>query len=213
MKKVYDNNQRKVVIIGLDISTSVLGICAIDAENPMEPIEISWLRLQKFKDMWQKAEEVKKILNKVKNRIYKSHGKNIVFRIGYEEPLQRLSTGRGGRMMSSASTIVKLARFNGIVGYIAAEVFGDARPIGYTPHEARKHCGIKIKKGIGVKEKVQTFEQVVERIGDEWLVHRTKRDGEVVVRDECLDASDAWVVSNAYLECLVKNGVSLEDIT
>jgi hypothetical protein len=212
MKKVYDNSQKKVVIIGLDISTSVLGICAIDVEEPLKPLEISWLKLQKFKDMWQKADEVKKVLNKVKSRLHKTYGKNIIFRVAYEEPLQRLSSGKGGKMMSSAATIVKLSRFNGIVGYIAGEVFCDARPAGYTPHEARKYCKIKIQKGVGVKEKVQTYEQVVKLIGSEWLIYRTKNDGEVVVREECLDATDAWVVCNAYLENLKENGVVFSEM-
>ena len=54
---------------------------------------------------------------------------------------------------SSANTLSKLMRFNGIVSYIIYELF-DIKPQYIAATTARKECGIKVKRGEKAKEVV-----------------------------------------------------------
>lgn len=199
----------KRVIIGLDISSSVVGVCALlsdgEEENIKKPLHLGWISLKNKNSLWEKAFEVEEKLRSLRFRleddIMRKYGVETQFRVGYEEPLQRLS---GGSAPSSAATITMLARFNGMVGLLASQVFNDAAPDGFSVHEARKGAGIKIQRGKGVKvpQKEQVFSEACKLLGTSWVVQRTKRDGSVVPRDECMDATDAWVVAVAYWKAL-----------
>lgn len=181
------------LLVGLDISTSCTGICVLQPSCNI-PLYIGWERTQKYNTLWEKERVIRSVFQTLKDRLDPDGSK--AFRVAYEEPLIRLSAGRGGAI-SSAATITTLARFNGMVGLAAAQVFGDPEPVGYTVHEARKGCRILLSRKVKIPEKEQVFQQVVKRIGDEWVEYRTKKDGTVIVREQCLDASDAWVVAEA----------------
>jgi hypothetical protein len=208
----------KKVVIGLDISSSVVGVCAIVCdesyiENKKKPLFLGWINLKNLNNLWEKSrfveEKLKEIKFKIEDEIIRLHSQEVCFRVGFEEPLQRLS---GGNAPSSAGTITMLARFNGMVGLIASQVFEDDAPDGFSVHDARKGAGIILRRGKGVKtpQKEQVFEAACRTLGKDWLVYRTKRDGEKVVRDECMDATDAWVVALAYVNAL--NKVLFKDI-
>jgi hypothetical protein len=202
----------KRVIIGLDISSSVVGVCAIlqgEPDSIQKPLHLGWINLKNFNNLWDKAREVEEKLEALRYRleddIMKRFGAETQFRVGYEEPLQRLS---GGNAASSAATITMLARFNGMVGLLASQIFGDDAPDSFSVHEARKGAAIKINRGKGVKtpQKEQVFTEVCKQLGTAWVVNKTKRDGSVVPREECMDATDAWVVAVAYLNAVQKVG-------
>lgn len=204
------SDEVETVVIGLDISSRVVGVCAVHVDDTRaltKPLLITWIKLHNLGDFWERARKVEEVLEDMRDKltddVQRAAGKAVRFRVGYEEPLERLSGGSG----SSSGTITKLARFNGMVGLVASQVFCDDAPDGFTVHEARKLAGIKLRRGKGVKtpHKEQVFQQVVQIVGDSWVVKRTKRTGEEVPRDECLDASDAWVVAAAYYNSLRKH--------
>jgi hypothetical protein len=173
--------------IGLDISTSTVGVCAI-IDDVKNPAHIGYIPISNKKDVWEKAEAVKKGLEEVKDKL-KTEFPDAEFGFAFEEPMQRLSAGN-----SSSGIIVKLAWFNGLVVYMASDIFNFKKPFAIESKTARRISGLKISKKIKVKEKVQAFNYVVSKIGSDWVEY--KRTG--TVKDQCMDASDAWIIAAAY---------------
>jgi hypothetical protein len=174
--------------IGLDISTSTVGVCAI-YEDIKKPLYMGYISLSKYRDIWEKAEVVEEKLKEIRDNLLLQYP-DAKFGVAYEEPMQRLSGGN-----SSSGVIVKLAWFNGFVACLSSNIFGFRKPIPLESRDARRLSGLKISKKIKIKEKVQAFNYVVSKIGDEWVEY--KRTGSV--KDQCLDASDAWIIATAYI--------------
>ena len=176
------------MILGLDISTSNVGFCILDASGSL--IEATATSFKKNKTIFQKAEEVKSTLKDLKARIP-------VTRILIEENLQAFRPG-----FSSAKTIVTLARFNGIVTYLCNEVF-QLEPEFMNVNSARKSVGLKIdrKSKESTKDQVLTFTK--ERLPDfEWPTRTLKsgaRKGLVIPADCCYDIADAYIIAAAGL--------------
>ena len=133
------------MILGLDVSTSITGATILDIKEKMLYCEAWKLNNKnKFPDMFSKAEEVKSLL------IELSEQYDIVA-VYIESPLW-ISRGK-----SSAKTILTLARFNGIVGWIVKDV------LGITPHfitatEARAAVGVgRRDKSVNIKEHILNF--------------------------------------------------------
>ena len=97
------------MILGLDISTSCTGWCIIDASGKL--IGMGSISLSKDKSIFKKAQKVKRELSRL----------NIEYdieKVCVEENLQAFRPG-----LSSAKTLLTLARVNGIVSYLAQEEF------------------------------------------------------------------------------------------
>lgn len=180
-------NNPKEINVGLDISTSVVGVCALDcATNNLVKLFAIKLTSSKFKDEYDKAEEVRRIL---KEELGSYSIKNIFI----EEAHMRFTPG-----FSSAKTLFTLATFNGIVSQIAYTSFG-VKPQKINVRTARKNLGIKINtkdKSKSNKEKV--FDAVVERNPDfPWykrIPTAGKNKGVEIYDQTCFDMADAWVI-------------------
>lgn len=133
------------MILGLDVSTSITGATILDYNEKVMYCE-AW-KLQnknRFPDIFAKAEEIKNLLNSLKSEYDIQH-------IFIESPLW-ISRGK-----SSAKTILTLARFNGIVGWIVKDVF-DIAPNFITASEARSACGVpKRDKSVNIKQHILNF--------------------------------------------------------
>jgi hypothetical protein len=172
-----------VIVLGLDISTSNVGLCVFKNDKLVLAEAIS---LSKIKCSFDKAEIVKKKLKEL-NKLQ-------VDRILIEENLQSFRSG-----FSSAKTISSLAKFNGIVSYISQSVFS-IKPEFVNVIRARSACGIKINR----KSDLSTKEQVLEWVesSSQFLNYKwpTKvmasgpRKGMVVKTDQCYDIADAAVL-------------------
>jgi len=176
------------MILGLDISTSVIGVCVLNEKSLRK---IDFLNLEKSKNIFQKAEKFKEYLLNLKKEV------NIT-QVGIEENLQAFRPG-----LSSAKTIVTLARFNGICSYIAQEIF-NKEPIFVNVNSARKKLGIKIdrKSSKNTKEQVQGFVSCLEP-AIKWptkIMSRGPRKGNVVLLKECYDMADAYVVAQNLIK-------------
>lgn len=142
-------------ILGLDISTSAVGICFSESttniENILSTKELTAVEFKKCKTLWEKADVMFETLTQLQIK----YGTPDL--IAIEEPLMGFKSG-----MSSASTITTLMRFNGIVSYIARNIYS-LDPTYINAAHARKLCGIKlVKTAIGGPQKEQVFSYMKE---------------------------------------------------
>jgi len=181
---------QKVCYIGLDISTSIIGVCLLDYKEKL--INLENINLKKIKCIFDKSLEVQNYFNELKNR----YDINNKVEISIEEALQSFKRG-----LSSAKTLSKLTRFNGIVSYLAYTELG-SKPVYISVNTARKNLQIKIDKTLDKSTKEQVFEWVRERenfIWPEKVLKSGPNKGLVKYDECCYDMSDAYVICKAYL--------------
>lgn len=185
------------IILGLDVSTSVTGVCVID--STVEPDDagshillLDRIEFKKCKTLWDKADAVSRYLDDL---IRGSFPDDVLpygicpDRIVLEEPLMGFRPG-----MSSAQTITTLMRFNGIVSYIARRTFKQDPEYINAPH-ARKLCGIKLQKtAVAGPQKEQVFAHMAAH-DLKHVTWPTKKGGAAV--DWSRDATDAYVIARA----------------
>lgn len=175
------------MILGLDISTSCTGWCVLSESGSL--IDLGYTKFKSGSSILDKADEMEAVLLEL-NRKYG------VKKIFVEENLQAFRPG-----FSSAKTIVTLARFNGIVSYVASKVFS-TEPNYVNVNVARKSMDIKIisKRKGGKNTKDQVFDWVASRIEYEWPSKELKsgpRRGLTVLDDARFDMADAYVIAVA----------------
>ena len=184
--------------IGLDISTSCTGWSLITVDDNLRPltVKLGYIPLSSLKDPYSKADAVQEHLSE----ILKS---NKVDEVHIEENLQAFRPGS-----SSAKTLVKLARFNGVVSYIAQKTYS-VTPEFLNVNHARKSLGIKIQReklcGISTKQQVLNWVSNLDIMKEyDWPVKTLKsgpRRGQSVVDPVCYDMADALVIALAGAEC------------
>lgn len=182
--------EKKVKYIGLDISTSIIGICLLDENGSL--INLENINLKKIKGIFQKARYTEDYLVDLKNRY--SISDNII--VSIEEALQSFKNS-----FSSAKTITQLSRFNGIVSYMSYSIF-NSEPVFINVNSARKNLQIKINKKSNLNTKQQVFEWVQHNINFEWptkILKSGPNKGLVKFEDSCYDMSDAYVICKAYI--------------
>jgi hypothetical protein len=163
-------------------------------------LRLDFIDLKKERNFWKKADIVS---DRVSNFLSPEEVKQLD-RIYVEENLQVFRRG-----LSSAKTLMTLAKFNGIVCFVLRQIFG-MDPISVNVNEARKSVGLKIisqKKG-GKPTKEQVIEWVTHDMTDysPGFVWPTKilksgpRSGLEIILPECSDMADAYVIAKAGIE-------------
>jgi hypothetical protein len=183
-------------ILGLDVSTSVMGVAIVDSEVVPDDKGSHILLLDSVdftkgkKTLFEKADCVVRFFQKMLS----SNGLEIMLdRIVLEEALMSFRPG-----MSSAMTISTLMKFNGIVSYVARNVF-QKEPEYIGSGHARKLCGIKLlKTALGGPQKSQVFKHMREH-DLKHVAWELKKNGEPV--DRSYDTTDAYVVARAASIC------------
>jgi Holliday junction resolvasome RuvABC endonuclease subunit len=183
------------VILGLDISTSCTGYCVFNDTGVL--VDMGAIKLSGKKDLFEKASQVKSELLKIIVRFP-------ISKICIEENLQAFRPG-----LSSARTLLTLARFNGIISYISKEVF-EISPDFINVNVARKSVGLKIKRSsiCGVSTKDQVLEWVkgdIAKSGQSfnWPIKVMKsgpRKGMSVLDTSSYDMADAYVLCAAWMK-------------
>ena len=176
------------MILGIDISTSCTGFCVIDESG--EPVSFTCVDLKKVENFFDKAKSVR---THIVHLFLKYPIKEIIV----EEFLQAFRSGS-----SSASTLFKLAKFNGIIQWICHDEFGMIVN-GLNVNTARRLTGIKISRKVKETTKEQVLEQVKSIVGDkhEWPTKTLKsgpRKGQTVYDKTSYDMADAFVIAKAY---------------
>ena len=136
------------MILGLDISTSVVGVALIEDQQLI--LSEHW-DISKEDTLFNKAENIGAALWQIRND-YK------VTDIFIETALKKFIPGR-----SRADTIMKLAKFNGIVSWMCYENF-DIQPTYINVNSARSLYGLSFPRGTkGPKRKKMVIEAVIEK--------------------------------------------------
>jgi hypothetical protein len=189
------SENKKNLILGLDVSTSITGICVLDKDLNLGDenyiVSLDRIEFKSANNFWEKTDKVHQYFSNLK----KSHNAN--WKIALEEPLLGFQKG-----MSSATTITTLMRFNGIVSYIARDIFS-IDPVYVSSASARKTCGIKMQKTAvaGLSGKEQVFKHMSENDLKHVVWEKKKKTEKEV--DWSRDATDAYVIARAIF--LLKN--------
>lgn len=171
--------------LGLDISTSVVGVCIVDENENLVVLDAVKLTSSTLHTMWDKAdrgiEEIKKFV-----------GDKKVERIFVEANAKMFSTG-----FSSADTLLTLAKFNGLISYLSHKAF-NAEVVDINVTSARKAIGFKNTKTDKRSVKDKVFEYVTLTHPEfPWKRHVAKTgksQGQEIYNTEMKDACDAWVI-------------------
>lgn len=167
------------MILGLDISTSITGLCVLDDDGNI--ISTDYIDLRKEKDFFKKVKKAKEIIGAtIKEKNIKE--------VWIEQSLQAFRPG-----LSSAKTLLTLAKFNGILSWTIWESGITPEYVGAS--SARKTCGIKVPKGEKAKNVVVNFLLDNEPSFD---VEYTKFGN---VKQHFFDIADAVIVAKAGFIC------------
>ena len=183
--------------IGLDISTSIVGMSLFLGENLVKLMHVD---LTKTKCMFDKAS---KFEEEFKQKIFTDvEGNNLDIKDIYiEDTLQSFSRG-----LSSARTLMQLSRFNGIVSNIVFRIT-KIKPVFINVNTARKSLGIKIDKNSDKDKKEQIMDWVDADLGGyNWptkIISRGPNKGRVKYEKFCYDIADAYVICKAGI--IIKN--------
>ena len=136
------------MILGLDISTSVVGVAIID--NQQLVLSCHW-DISKSDTLLNKAEVIGAELWQIRNEYDIEH-------IFIETALKKFIPGR-----SRADTIMKLAKFNGIVSWMCYDSF-EKEPVYINVNSARSLYGLSFPRGTkGPQRKKMVIEAVIEK--------------------------------------------------
>lgn len=202
-EKVCGSLPDDLVDIGFDVSTSCTGIVLLNS-NSGDLIDMLSIKLNttKLVDVWDKANFVKKfIIENIANKGYK------INKIFIEEAHMKFTSG-----FSSAATIFSLARFNGIVSFMAHELLGP-KPTMVNVRTARKLLGINIDhkdKSLSTKEKVLRHVTTM-KPNFPWIYHVAKtgkKKGQTVLAKENEDRCDAYVICAGGQKLIKEDGNS-----
>ena len=170
--------------LGLDISTSIVGLTILDQEKE-KIVKIFHSDLTKIEGIWNKVDHMKNLIHEINKEFN-------IKEVYIEEALSKFSRGK-----SSAHTISLLLRFNGILSYLIHQEMA-IDPVYFSPSEARKICGLKVmskKKSGGKNQKEQVFAQMCQHPLLKDYVLTFKRTG--TIKDHHYDEIDSLVIALA----------------
>jgi hypothetical protein len=175
--------------LGLDISTSVVGISIV---QDLSPILLEYVDLTRCENFWEKVDVMTKYLTELKT---KDIAQEIKY-VGVEEALIGFKSG-----MSSAQTITTLIAFNAVVRHILRGTFG-IDPQLIPAASARKKVGVKVlsKSKCGISVKDQVFRHMCENDLSHIIWPRkkaTKKNPHPNVKEYAKDITDAYVIAKA----------------
>jgi hypothetical protein len=169
-------------ILGLDISTSITGATVLDKDENILYCEAWDTRNKKhFPTLLHKADFLKAKLLEVKRKFDISN-------IYIEESLQSFRSG-----FSSAKTLSILSKINGIVSYLAFDIFSTS-PVHLSAISARKACDIKVLRG--QKAKMVVLENMLDK-HDRFVISYTRSGNP---SPGSFDRADSLVIAIAGLK-------------
>ena len=196
------------VILGLDISTAVIGVCLLsygteplhkDAWKVMQAIDLT-----KTTGLFNKADKALETILAL--------CKGYSIREVFVEANMKMFVGGS----SSADTLFTLAKMNGLVSYLVHKQFGvEVRDINVS--SARKAVGFKNDKSDKRKVKEKVFDFVTDKYPEfPWKTHMAKSGkskGVLVYDKEMKDVCDAWVICAGGMKLLSTGKLTKEDDT
>ena len=169
------------MILGLDISTSKIGYCILDNNKKIIVNEFMKLKPLQLEDRAEIFYEFLSVLNKKHN----------IEHVFIEEPFTMFGGGR-----TTAGTMAKLQRFNGMCSFAVRRIF-KINPELIPANKARKSVGLKIKRGEDTKKKI--IEWVETKYPKDFVYELTSYGNPKPGTD---DKADAVVIALAGMELL-----------
>ena len=166
------------MILGLDLSTSKIGYSIIDNNKKLIECDVMKLKPLALED---RAEIFYNFLLILKNKYKINH-------VFIEEPFSMFGGGK-----TTAGTMAKLQRFNGMCSFAVRRVFM-MNPVLISANKARKSVGLKIKRGENTKKRV--IEWVEKNYPKDFIVELTRHGNPKPGTD---DKADAIVIALAGL--------------
>ena len=174
--------------LGLDISTTMVGVAIIDDSGKLVKSD-AW-DISKTETLFSKAEFIGA-------EIYGLRSEYAISHIFIETALKKFLPGR-----SRADTIIKLAKFNGIVSWLCFDTF-DQTPTFINVNTARTLYGLSFPRGTkGPQRKKMVIESVIDKEKNAFS-YEMARGGKNYKRGTD-DKADAIVIARAG-EFLLKN--------
>ena len=183
-----------MIIIGLDISTSITAYSVMDTDSPLGKrlVKSDVIYLSKIKDPYAKA------------CVVRDHFRNLSKEFNFdkiviEESLQAFRSG-----MSSAKTLSSLTRFNGIVSFLAQDIL-KCEAVRLNVISARSKLGLKIDRKSDISSKEQVRNWVMDHDDFKSFTWPTKtlksgpRKGITIFDTACLDIADSAVMALQYM--------------
>jgi Holliday junction resolvasome RuvABC endonuclease subunit len=176
------------MIIGLDISTTMVGVAIIDDSGKLVKSD-AW-DISKAETLFNKAEFIGA-------EIYSLRSEYNIAHIFIETALKKFLPGK-----SRADTIIKLAKFNGIISWLCFDTF-DQIPTFINVNTARTLYGLSFPRGTkGPQRKKMVIESVIDKEKNAFS-YEMARGGKNFKRGTD-DKADAIVIARAG-EFLLKN--------
>ena len=176
------------MILGLDISTTMVGVAIIGDDKKLLK-SVGW-DISKLETMFDKAELIGSELYTIRSEYNIEH-------IFVETALKKFLPGK-----SRADTIIKLAKFNGIVSWICYECF-DLSPTYINVNTARSLYGLSFPRATkGPQRKKMVIEAVIEKEKTSFKYEMAR--GGKNFKKGTDDRADAVVIARAG-EFLLKN--------
>tara|TARA_Y100001973_G_C5102190_1_gene283304 strand:+ start:49 stop:579 length:531 start_codon:yes stop_codon:yes gene_type:complete len=170
----------KEVALGLDISTSKVGLCIMDYKFNL--LETKLIKLNTKQDLEDRCLAIENIIAALPSQGY------IIGDVYVESAFIAFSGGK-----TSAVTMSKLQRFNGMVCYMIRKMIGKNADL-ISPAKARGLVGLKIKRGENTKRKV--IEHVTKSFPNDFHYELTRHGNPKPGTD---DRADAIVIAWAGL--------------
>ena len=179
-----------MIILGLDISTAITAYTLVNTEGPQKDFVLKYdgIHLGKQKSLYDKAEVIR-------NHFLSLDKEYKVDLVCAEESLQSFRRG-----LSSAKTLSTLTRFNGIVCFLAEDIFKTEVSLINVIH-ARSNLGLKINRKSELTTKDQVLEWAMnnqELSSIHWPKKKLKsgpRAGCIINDPSCYDIADSAVMS------------------
>jgi Holliday junction resolvasome RuvABC endonuclease subunit len=169
------------MILGLDLSTSKIGYSIIDNKKKLIVCDVMKLKPLALED---RAEMFYLFMITLKNKYE-------IKKVFIEEPFTMFGGGR-----TTAGTMAKLQRFNGMCSFAVKRVFNQ-NPVLIPANKARKSVGLKIKRGDNTKKKI--IEWVEKKYPKDFVYELTSYGNPRPGTD---DKADAVVIALAGMEIL-----------
>ena len=167
------------MILGLDVSTSKIGYCIIDYNKNLICCDVMKLKPLQLED---RAVIFCDFIKTIKKQ-YK------IKEVFIEQPFSMFGGGK-----TTAMTMSKLQRFNGMCCYILSQIY-EVEAVLVNPNSARSVLGIKVPRKVPGKEKKKAIiENISERFGEQFQYNLTRQGNPQPGTD---DRADALVVALA----------------
>jgi Holliday junction resolvasome RuvABC endonuclease subunit len=177
----------KEVVLGLDVSTSKIGLSIMDYNNNLISCQV--IKLNSKDSLFKRCLELENILSKINGINYiNNNNKLYIKEVFIESPFMMFSGGK-----TTAMTMAKLQRFNGMVSYMVRREIG-IEPVMIAANKARGLVGLKLKRGDNTKLKV--IEWVQNEYPKDFIVEYTRHGNPKPGTD---DKADSVVIAKAGL--------------